>query len=206
MTQFWPGVTVALFKVTVFPPGFATSEADAPQFCRAFAGRAGLAIATFAGRLSVNEVPVSERFGFVLSIVIVNMLVCPTHIVLGENDLFIVGDWTPMTVSVALAGVVFVMETPPPVELNALAGIVLIKLPTVVEVTSIPTVHSPGVIPTCAGTVPPLSDNVVVPGAAVTAPPHVLDIFAGFAIDNPGCTPTKLSVHEALVSENEFGL
>jgi len=61
-------------------------------------------------------------------------------------------------------------------------------------------------IPTCAGTVPPLNDNVVVPGVAVTLPPQELVTFAGFAIDSPGCTPTKLSVHEALVSGNEFGL
>ena len=111
-----------------------------------------------------------------------------------------------MTVNVALAGVVLVIETPPPVELNALAGIVLIRFPAVVEVTSTPTVHSPGVTPTCAGTVPPLNDKVVDPGTAVTLPPQVLETFAGFAMDKPGCTPTKLSVQEALLSENEFGL
>ena len=83
-----------------------------------------------------------------LLIVIVNTLVSPTNIVLGEKDLLNEGEVTPMTVNVALAGVVLVIDTPPPVELNAPAGIVLIRLPGVDEVTSIPTVHSPGVVPT----------------------------------------------------------
>ena len=91
-----------------------------------------------------------------------------------------------MTVNVALAGVVLVIETPPPVELNSFAGIVLIRLPIVVEVTSIPTVHSPGVVPTWAGTVPPFNDKVVVPDTAVTLPPQLFEILAGFAIDKPG--------------------
>ena len=195
-----------MLSVIEVPPGIAMSDAEGPQFCRAFAGRGGLATTTFSGRLSVSDACVKEMNGSVLLIVIVNVLGSPTNTVLGENDLLTEGEFTPIMVSVALAGVVFVIEFPPPVELKLLAGIVLIRLPRVVEVTSIPTVHSPGVLPTCAGTVPPLKDNVVVPGMAVTLPPQELDTFAGFAIDNPGCTPIKLSVQEALLSENEFGL
>lgn len=188
------------------PPGVALKLAEVPQFDSEFDGKGGFAITTLAGKLSVMDAPVKSPLGELLLIVTLNTLVSPTKIVFGEKDLFTEGGLTPTTVSVALAGVVFVIETPPPVELNALAGIVLIRLPMVVEVTLIPTVHSPGVMPTCGGTVPPLRDNVVDPGTAVTLPPQVLETFAGFAIDNPGCTPTKLSVQEALLSGKEFGL
>jgi hypothetical protein len=78
--------------------------------------------------------------------------------------------------------------------------------PGVVEVTSIDTVHEPGVAPTWAGTVPPLNDKTVPPATAVTVPPQLLLRFTGFAIEIPGWTPTKLSVQEALVSWNAFGL
>jgi hypothetical protein len=206
MTQSELGATVALLKVIELPPGVAASVADPPQFCREFAGKAGFASTTFAGRLSVSDVWVNVVDAEVLFIVIVSTLVSPTQDVLGENDLCTVGDWTPVTIRVALAGVVLVIDTPPPVELNALAGIVLILFPAVVDVTAIPTVHSPGVTPTCGGTVPPLSEKVVDPGAAVTLPPQEFEILAGLAIDNPGWTPTKLSVQEELFNENEFGL
>jgi hypothetical protein len=195
-----------LLKAIELPPEVASKTAEAPQFCRGVAGRAGLASTTFDGKLSVSDVWVRSPLMSLLLIVIVNKLVSPTNIVLGEKDLLKEGGATPMTVSVALAGVVLVIVTPPPVESNALVGIVLIRLPEVDAVTSIPTVHSPGVIPLCAGTIPPLRANVVDPGTAVILPPQVLETFAGFAIDNPGCTPTRLSVQEALVSGNEFGL
>jgi hypothetical protein len=187
-------------------PGVAFRVAEAPQLDIEFAGKGGFATTTFAGKLSVMDAPVKLPLGELLLIVTLNTLVSPTKIVFGEKVLFTEGGLTPRTVNVALAGVVFVIETPPPVELNSLAGIVLIRLPKVVEVTSIPTVQSPGVMPTCAGTVPPFNDKVVVPGTAVTLPPQLLETFGGFAIDNPSCTPTKLSVHEALLSGNEFGL
>jgi hypothetical protein len=206
MTQLELGAIVPLLSVIELPPGAATNEADPPQFCNEFTGNAGFAITTSVGKVSVMDVWVKATDMLGLLIVIVSTLVSPTQMVLGVKALVTVGAATPTTVTVALAGVVFVIETPPPVELSALAGMVLIKFPRVVEVTSIPTVHSPGVTPTCAGTVPPLSNKVVVPGMAVTVPPHVLDIFAGFAMDKPGCTPTKLSVQEALLSEKELGL
>lgn len=195
-----------MLSVNEVPPGVAFRVAEDPQFDNEFAGNGGFAITTLAGKLSVRDAPVKSPLGELLLIVTLNTLVSPTKIVFGEKDLFTEGGLTPRTVNVALAGVVLVIETPPPVELNSLAGIVLIRLPRVVEVTSIPTVHSPGVMPTCAGTVPPFNDKVDVPGTAVTLPPQLLETFGGFAIDNPGCTPTKLSVQEALLSGNEFGL
>lgn len=53
---------------------------------------------------------------------------------------------------------------------------------------------------------PPLNDKVVAPATAVTDPPHVLTIFAGFAMMRPGWTPTRLSVQEALVNGKPLGL
>ena len=161
---------------------------------------------TFAGKVSASEVCVREINGSVLLIVIVSTLGSPTNTVFGEKDLLSEGESIPIAISVALAGVVLVMESPPPVELNAPAGIVLIRVPVANAVTSIPTVHSPGILPTCAGTVPPLNDNVVVPGVEVTLPPQELVTFAGFAINSPDFTPTRLSVQEALFSWKEFGL
>jgi hypothetical protein len=92
----------------------------------------------------------------------------------------------PVTFSVALAGVVLVIEVPPPVELNAPAGILLIRFPTVVDVRLIDTVQRPGVVPTCAGTVPPLREKEVAPGFAVTVPPQELETFAELATLSPG--------------------
>jgi hypothetical protein len=103
---------------------------------------------------------------------------------------------------VALAGLVLLMFIPPgPLDLRAPMGIVLIQFPGVVEVTLTVTVHEPGVVPVWAGTVPPLNDTVDEPAAAVTLPPQVFEptlttlMLAGI-----------LSVQEALVSGNPFGL
>lgn len=112
----------------------------------------------------------------------------------------------PVTFNVALAGVVLLMVVPPPVEDRLPAGIVLMRLPVRVEVTLIEIVHDPGVDPDCAGTVPPVSDRVVLPAVALTEPPQVLDKPTGSAITRPGWTPTRLSVQEALVSANPLGL
>ena len=119
---------------------------------------------------------------------------------LGLKLLLTDGGRVPLTFKVALAGVVFVTFAPAPVEDNALAGMVLIRFPEVVEVTLIDTVHEPGVVPTWAGTVPPISDKDVEPAAAVTEPPQLSVRPTGFAILRPGWTPIKLSVHEALVN------
>jgi hypothetical protein len=205
-TQFGLGAIVALLSVNEDPPGTAVKVAEGPQFDNELDGKGGFAMTTLAGKLSVMDAPVKSPLGALLLIVTLSTLTSPTKTVFGEKDLLTEGGLTPTTVNVALAGVVLVIETPPPVELNSPAGIVLIKLPMVVEVTSIATVHSPGVMPTWAGTVPPLSDKVVVPGTAVTLPPQELEMFAGFAIDNPGCTPARLSVQEASFKSNELGL
>ena len=94
-----------------------------------------------------------------------------------------------------------VIVMPPPDEDNAPAGMVLIRFPGVEEVTLMDTVHDPGVDPVWAGTVPPLNDMVVEPAGAVTVPPQV------FAVTPTTVIPAgKLSVHEALVSANAFGL
>lgn len=110
------------------------------------------------------------------------------------------GVWMASTCKVALAGVVLEMVVPPPVEVNAPAGIVLMMFPGVVDVTLMDTVQDPGVTPDWAGTVPPLKDNVVEPATAVTVPPHVLVKPTGLAMDRPGCIPIKLSIQEAFVS------
>jgi hypothetical protein len=111
------------------------------------------------------------------------------------------GAVVPVTFRVALAGLVLVMFVPPPVDVRAPTGIVLIRLPGVVEVTLMDTVHLPAVVPVWAGTVPPLREKVDEPAVAVTEPPQVLPV-----------TPTTviplgmLSVQDALVSANGLGL
>ncbi len=95
------------------------------------------------------------------------------------------GGGAPVTFNVALAGVVLEIFAPPPVELNAPAGIVLMRLPAVVEVTLMDTVHDPGVVPDCAGTVPPLNAKVVPPVEALTEPPQPLVKPTGLAMASP---------------------
>src|SRR5512142_2500859 len=104
----------------------------------------------------------------------------PAQIVLGLKLLLTEGVAAAVTFSVALAGVVLEIFVPPPVELNAPAGIVLMRFPAVVEVTLIETVHDPGVVPDCAGTVPPLRDKAVPPTGALTEPPQLLVRPTGF--------------------------
>lgn len=204
--------TVALFNVTEVSPGAKgsppgpVSVAAPPQPVNV--GETGFASITLAGRLSVNVVWVRAVFRSLFLIVIASWLTCPTHIVFGVKLLVNEGDWTTPTRRVALAGVVFVTVIAPlgSVEVNPPAGIVLMRLPGVVEVTSMDTVHDPGDTPACAGTMPPLKDRVVVPETAVTLPAQVLVRLTGFAMDIPGCTPTRLSVQAASISWNEFGL
>ena len=99
-----------------------------------------------------------------------------------------------------------VTVSPLPLDDSAFLGIVLIKFPIVVDVTSMPTVQDPGVGPVCAGTVPPLSERVVPPLCAETVPPQEFETFTGLAIKIPDCTPAKLSVQEAPVSSKTLGL
>jgi hypothetical protein len=80
---------------------------------------------------------------------------------------------------------------------------VFVKLPGVLDVTLIAIVQDPDVDPACAGMLPPISNKLVPPGAAVIVPPHELDRPAGFAIVIPA---GKLSVNAAFVNTNGFGL
>ena len=184
-------VTEPAVLVTIPPPHW--GEAGTPE------------TVTPTGKVSVMETCVSGVFTSLFLMVIVSTRVSPTHMVFeGVKALLTEGGVTATTVKVALAGVVLVTATgvPPsfPVDTRLFVGMVLIKLPVVVEVTFTSTKHSPGVAPTWAGTVPPLNDKAVVLGTATTAPPHVLLIPAGFAMDNPGWMPTRLSDQLALVS------
>lgn len=106
--------------------------------------------------------------------------------VLAAKLLFKVGAWMELTRKVALAGVVLVMVPPSPDDVSAPAGIVLIKFPGVVEVTSTDTVHEPGVNWVWAGTVPWLNEKVVAPGTAATEPPQVVKALTGSAMRMPG--------------------
>jgi hypothetical protein len=130
-----------------------------------------------------------------------NRLVAPAQIALGLKLLLTDGAEVPVTVRVALAGLVLLIVVPPPVEFRAPTGIVLIKLPGVVEVTLTDTVQDPAVDPVWAGTVPPLRDMLVEPAAAVTEPPQVFPLTPTIVIP-----VGKLSVHDALVSAKGLGL
>ena len=141
------GAMVALVNVTVVPPLTALNDAEAPQPVKV--GETGLARETPEGRLSVMEAWVRVTVKSVFLITIDSWLVWPTHTVFGEKLLLTVGVPAYSTRSVALADSAFVIVTPPPsVAVNAPAGIVLMRFPTVVEVTSIDTVHDPGVAST----------------------------------------------------------
>ena len=178
------GAIVPLFSDTDVPPLTALNEAEAPHPVNA--GETGLARKTSAGRLSVSETWVKVVLGSLFLITMESWLVPPIQIVPGLKLLLIEGIGLPATFKVALAGLVFVMLIPSPVEVNAPAGIVLIRFPAVVEVTMSETVHDPGVIPSWAGTVPPVRDRLVEPPAAVTEPPQELVKPTGLAMVRPG--------------------
>jgi hypothetical protein len=141
-----PGAIVPLFSVTELPPLTALKEAEPPQPVNV--GETGLARKTLTGRLSVREAWVSVVLVSVFVITMVSWLVCPTHTVFGEKLLLTVGVPATSTRRVALAGVVFVIIMPPPsVAVNAPAGMVLMRFPGVVEVTSMDIVQDPGFAP-----------------------------------------------------------
>jgi hypothetical protein len=192
------GAIAPLFSDTDVPPLTAINEAESPHPVNV--GETGFARKTSVGRLSVSETWVKVVLGSLFLIKMESWLFPPIQIVPGLKLLLIEGIGLPATFKVALAGLVLVMLVPSPVEVNALAGMVLIRFPAVVEVTLIETVHDPGVIPSWAGTVPPLNEKVVEPATAVTEPPQELVNPTGLAMASPGCTPIKLSVHEALIN------
>lgn len=126
-----------MVKVIVLVPAVAANEAEPPQLVNV--GETGLARTTLAGRVSVNEVPVRFVFVSLLLIVMVSVLTSPIDIVLGANPLLNEGGVTAVTINVALAGesleIVTVVPPSLPVDTKLLAGMVLIRLPIVVDVT-----------------------------------------------------------------------
>jgi hypothetical protein len=181
-----------LLRVTEVPPLAAVTEAEPPHPVKV--GETGLARKTLAGRLSVREAWVRVVFA-PLVMVMDNRLVPPAQILLGLKLLLTEGSPLAVTFKVALAGLVLLMDVPPPVECKAPIGIVLILVPGVVAVTLTDTVHDPGVVPDWAGTVPPLKDMLVEPAGAVTVPPQV---FAD--IPTTVIPAGKLSAQEAPVN------
>jgi hypothetical protein len=75
-----------------------------------------------------------------------------------------------------------------------------------VEVTFTVTVQEPGVDPTCAGTVPPIKDNVL--PTAVTIPPQVVVVLGGEAKFKPAGKRSSVQAGGVVerVRANEFGL
>lgn len=178
------GAIVPLFSDTDVPPLTAVNEAEGPHPVNV--GETGLARRTLAGRASVSETWVKVVLGSLFLITMESWLVPPAQIVPGLKLLLMEGTGLAATFKVALAGLVLVTVEPAPVEFNAPAGRVLIRFPAVVEVTLSETVHDPGVIPSWAGTVPPLNEKLVEPAAAVTEPPQELVNPMGLAMASPG--------------------
>ena len=161
---------------------------------------------TLAGRVSVRLVCVSALFGSVLTKLMVSTLFAPAQMVFALKFLFTEGGKTVVTCRVALAGVVFATKFPRlSVAVEPPAGMVLMRLPAVVDVISTATVQDPFVL-TLAGTVPPLKEMLVPPATALTEPPQSLDRFTGLARLIPGWTLTRLSLHASLMSWNMLGL
>lgn len=202
MVQVEAGAIVPLLNVNVVPPLTANNVAEGPQPDNE--GETGSARNTLVGRLSVSEAWVRLVLSMLFLITTDRRLVAPAHIVLGLKLLLMVGIVLPVTFSVALAGLVLLIVVPPPVELSAPTGMVLIKLPVVKEVRLTSTVQDPAVDPTWAGTVPPVKVMVVV--VVETVPPQVLVTPAGLATRRPGWTPTRLSVQVAFVRAKVLGL
>jgi len=110
-------------------------------------GETGSARITPLGRSSCSEACVNGRLGSLLVMTMDNRLVSPAHIVAELKLLRTEGGNTPPTFRVALAEEVLLIVAPPPVEVNAFSGIVLIRFPGVIDVTSIATVQDPGMTP-----------------------------------------------------------
>lgn len=178
------GVIVPLISDTDVPRLAAVNEAEAPQPVNV--GETGLARKTSIGRLSVSETRVKVVLDSLFLITMESWLVPPVQMVPGLKLLVMEGIGIPATFKVALAGLVLVILVPSPLEVSAPAGRVLIRFPARIEVTWMETVHDPGAMPTWAGTVPPLNENLVEPAAAVTEPPQELVNPIGLAMASPG--------------------
>ena len=202
MEQVDAGAMLPLDKVMLVLSSLAVNEAEAPQ--PDMAGENGSARKTFVGRESVRDAWVRVVLGRLFLMVIVSRLVPPAQMVDGLKLFPTSGVVVPSTFRVALAGLVLLIFVPPPVELRAPTGIVLIRLPLVSEDTLTVTVHEPGIEPDCGGTVPPVS--VMVVAVVDTVPPQLLVIPGGLATRKPGWTPTRLSIQDVFESAKILGL
>jgi hypothetical protein len=142
------GKMVPPAKSMVVPPGLAVRVGAGELPHPTKTGSTGLARKTFVGRTSVRFTPVRLVVVMLLRIVMASRLVPPAQIRLGLKPLLTVGAVAPTTVSVALAGSVFLIVVPPPDASRAFDGIVFTKGPVVSEVTLTDTVQKPTVEPT----------------------------------------------------------
>lgn len=129
MEQVELGAIVPLFRVTDLPPAAALSEADAPQSVNE--GEIGSERKTPFGNSSPSETPVRLAEVWLFRITIVSSLIPPAQMVVGLKLLLKAmggtvggggvgpGGRVPPTFSVALAGLVLVIEVPSPVAESA---------------------------------------------------------------------------------------
>ena len=179
-------VTVQLPPAGMVPPDNenapapATAETEPPA--QVVPAPVGLATKRVAGRLSVNAAPV-RALPLELLRVTVRTETPPPGIVAGANAFVPVSGDSAVTDRVALAGVPFVW---PSTVTRDPAGIVLMWLAGIAEVTSAWKVHVPGVGPTWAGMMAPEIESVPPPAAALTTPEaQVVEAFGTAAITTP---------------------
>ena len=145
------------FKLALLAPA---SGAKVPPQVLVTLGGAATKISL--GKLSVNAKPVSATLlGLLITSVSVEVL--PAVIVLGENDLLIVGLITTFKVAVLLA------RPGPPVWVDDTPPEVLLYAPTIVLVTSKVMLQLPPAIK-----LPPVKLTKPVPASAVAVPPQLL--------------------------------
>jgi hypothetical protein len=137
------------------------------------------------GKLSVNATPLSALAVFGLVTVKLNVLLPFSGMLLGLNDLPMVGGATTVTTAVLLA-----VPVPPSVDVTAL--VVLLLAPGVVPVTLSETVHE--LFP---ASVPPLKLTDEDPAVAVAVPLQLFVRLLGVATINPA---GKLSVNATPLS------
>ena len=149
--------TLPPFKLALLAPA---SGAKVPPQVLVTLGGAATKISL--GKLSVNAKPVSATLlGLLITSVSVEVL--PAVIVLGENDLLIVGLITTFKVAVLLA------RPGPPVWVDDTPPEVLLYAPTIVLVTSKVMLQLPPAIK-----LPPVKLTKPVPASAVAVPPQLL--------------------------------
>lgn len=164
-------VTVQVPPAVIVPPEY---ESDpAPAFAVTVPPHVVLAAGVFAttmcpgkiGKVSEKATPVRVVPVFGLVIVNVKVLVPPTAIGSGENDLLIPGGIGAFTVRLSLP----VLPVRPPPVVDVTLPLTLLYVPAVGAVTSTVTVQLPP-----AAIVPPENEIDPAPATAVTVPPHVV--------------------------------